>query len=228
MLRTKTLRMASSISTPPLLCALRMGATILLGTSSVWPYHAVTTHTDTCCRRYTGRIVCDLWVNFSERSLITPPRCDSMIATACTSATAAFACERSCQPMLGVWAGSVTNRVPVPQLDRLQEALQDLCRAIDLDAANVWRFGRGAVHICLRRFLKACGRCVQGSFYFNRGLVLFDMEEYEAAIKDFTSTIEAKRSLFRAHFNRGNCYRKLGRLGMWMRPRAGASCGFAP
>lgn len=105
MLRTKTLRMASSISTPPLLCALRMGATILLGTSSVWPYHAATTHTDTCCRRYTGRIVCDLWVNFSERSLITPPRCDSMIATACTSATAAFACERSCQPMLGVCVG---------------------------------------------------------------------------------------------------------------------------
>jgi len=54
----------------------------------------------------------------------------------------------------------------------------------------------------------------QGSFYFNRGLVLFDMEEYEAAIKDFTSTIQARKSLFRAHFNRGNCFRKLGRLGM--------------
>ena len=39
------------------------------------------------------------------------------------------------------------------------------------------------------------------------------MEEDEAAIKDFSSTIQSNRSMFRAYFNRGNCFRKLGRLG---------------
>lgn len=45
------------------------------------------------------------------------------------------------------------------------------------------------------------------------------MDEYESAVKDFSAAMESGKQLFRAYFNRGNCYRKLGRIGEW-----GAAC----
>ena len=116
----------------------------------------------------------------------------------------------------------------VAQLNRLREGLADLCKAVELDPANVSH--RLLASGCVAqagtsdtRRVRGCVRVAtrQGSFYFNRGLVLFDMEEYEAAIKDFSSTIQSNRSMFRAYFNRGNCFRKLGRLGTERRLRAG-------
>ena len=42
--------------------------------------------------------------------------------------------------------------------------------------------------------------------YFNRGLVFQDLEKYQKAINDFSTSLSMKSKQHRAHFDRGICY----------------------
>jgi len=74
------------------------------------------------------------------------------------------------------------------KLGRIEEALEDYNDALAYEKEN-------AQH------------------YYERALVFDDLEDYEAAIADFSQALEKRfANQFRAHFHRGICYRKTGKL----------------
>ena len=106
------------------------------------------------------------------------------------------------------------------ELDRLQEALDALNKAIELDPRNsiAW-FNKGCIFGRLGRYeeaLDACNKAIEinpqyANAWYNKGNALYELEKYQQALEAFSNAIEinpqnalAYRNLAEAYFNLGS------------------------
>lgn len=111
-------------------------------------------------------------------------------------------------------------------LQQYQRALSDFSMAIRFESTVAKHFGLrglcfkrlGRVEEALRDYEDAIGKCGRddkdlANLLFERALVHIDLEQYDKAIEGFDTALEKKlQTPYKAHFHRGICYRKVGKL----------------